>query len=115
MVSAVFVFQVYRPLKVLQKFQKKYKKNQRPGSLRNHQGSKGGPPQGLQKGPWRDPTLGRAGPPPGYPVPPSVPPLAYISCPRRKPLIPICYSRSPLCPAAAAVSRSELPEEDVLA
>src|SRR3954465_2743337 len=40
------------------------------GSFRNHQGRKGGPPQGLQKGPWRVPTLGRAGHPPGCPVAP---------------------------------------------
>src|SRR3954470_9136619 len=36
-----------------------YKKSA-PGSFQNHQGREGGPPQGLQKGPWRDPTLGRA-------------------------------------------------------
>src|SRR3954463_5372575 len=68
MFSAVFVFQVFQPLKVLQKFRKNYIKNQRPGSFRNHQGSAGGPPQGLQKGPWRGPTLGRARRPPGFPV-----------------------------------------------
>src|SRR3954466_16003662 len=68
--SAVFVFQVFRPLKVLQKFWKNYIKNQRPGSLGNHQRRKGGPPQGLHKGPWRGPTLGRVGHPPGCPVAP---------------------------------------------
>src|SRR3954464_11626927 len=70
MFSVVFVFQVFRPLKVLQKFRKNYIKNQRPGSLRKHQGRKGGPPPGLQKGPWHGPTLGRAGHPPGCPVAP---------------------------------------------
>src|SRR4051812_17331399 len=78
-VFCCFVFQVFLPLKVPNKFRKNYIKNQHPGSLRNHQGRKGGPPQGLQKGPWCGPTLGRAGHPPGCPVPPpSVPPLAYI-------------------------------------
>src|SRR3954465_7148743 len=68
MFSAVFVFQVFRPLKVLKKFWKNYIKNQRPGSFRNHQGSGGGPPQGLQKGPWHGPTLGRAREPAGCPL-----------------------------------------------
>src|SRR3954465_16066586 len=68
--SAVFLFQVFRPLKVLQKFWKNYIKNQRPGSLRNYQGRRGGKPLGFQKGPWRGPTLGRARHPPGCPVAP---------------------------------------------
>src|SRR3954469_4471216 len=79
--SIVFVFRVFRPLKVLQKFRKKYIKNQRLGSLRNHQGRKGGPPQGLQKGPWRDPTLGRAGHPPGCPVAPLSAPFSLYLVP----------------------------------
>src|SRR3954466_3136283 len=58
--SAVFVFQVFRPFKVLQKFRKNYIKNQRPGSFRNHQGRNGGPPPGSQEGSWRGPALGRA-------------------------------------------------------
>src|SRR3954469_6470263 len=53
-------------------------KNQRPGSFRNHQGSGGGPPQGLQKGPWRGPTLGRAREPPSCLVGPLDTPSAYI-------------------------------------
>ena len=53
--SAVFVFQVFRPLKVLQNFRKNYIKNQRPGSFRNHQGRRGGAPQGLHKGPGAAP------------------------------------------------------------
>src|SRR3954469_3724131 len=60
MFSAVFVFQVFRPLKVLQKLRKNYIKNQRPRSFRNHQGRKGGPPPGSQEGAWRGPALGRA-------------------------------------------------------
>ena len=55
---------------MLQKFRKNHIKNQRPGSLRKHQRREGGPPQGLQKGPWRGPTLGRARKPPGRPVAP---------------------------------------------
>ena len=70
MFSTVFVFQVFWQLKVLQKFWKNYIKNQHPGSFRNNQGRKGGPPQGLQKGAWRGPALGRTGHPPGCPVPP---------------------------------------------
>ena len=83
--STVFVFQVFRPLKVLQKFQKNYIKNQHPGSFPKHQGRKRGPPPGLQKGPWRGSTLGRVGHPPSYPVAPLVPPLALFLPPRRKP------------------------------
>src|SRR3954462_4262413 len=63
--SAVFVFQVFRPLKVLQKFQKNKIKNQRSGSFPNNQDREGGPPPGDQEGPWRGPTLGRARTPPG--------------------------------------------------
>src|SRR4051812_4041279 len=37
-----------------------------------------GPPQGLQKGPWRSPTLGRARSPPGCLVAPLGAPSAYI-------------------------------------
>ena len=109
--SAVFVFQVFRPLKVLQKFRKNYIKNQHPGSLRNHQGRRGGPPQGLQKGPWRGPTLGRARHPPGCPVAPLGAPFAYIYPPTRKPPISIYLTRSPLCTAATAVLRLGLPGE----
>src|SRR3954466_8652877 len=68
--SAVFVFQVFRLLKVLQKFRKNHIKNQLPGSLRKHKRREWGPPQVLQKGPWRGPTLGRARHPPGCPVAP---------------------------------------------
>src|ERR1041384_5351059 len=57
---AVFVFQVFRPLKVLQKFWEKYIKNQRNRSFRKHQRSGGGPPPASQEGSWRGPTLGRA-------------------------------------------------------
>src|SRR4051812_10457408 len=111
MFSVVFVFQVFRPLKVLQKFRKNYIKNQRPGSLRNHQGRNGGPPQGLQKGPWRDPTLGHAGHPPSCPVAPLGAPFGLYLVPAEETPNIDCYSRSPLCTAAAAVSRSGLPGE----
>src|SRR4051812_18060452 len=82
MFSVVFVFQVFRPLKVLQKFRKNYIKNQRPGSLRKHQGRKGGPPPGLQKGPWRGPALGRARHPPGCLVAPLGAPFGPYFYPR---------------------------------
>src|SRR3954466_6064657 len=53
-------------------------KNQRPGSFPNNQEREGGPPPGLQEGPWRGPTLGRARRPPGFLVDPPGAPSAYI-------------------------------------
>src|ERR1041385_5901044 len=53
--SAVFVFQVFRLIKVPKKFRKNYIKNQRAGSFWNNQGREPGPPPGSQKGPWRGP------------------------------------------------------------
>ena len=82
MFSAVVVFQVFRPLKVLQKFRKNYIKNQHPGSLWKHERRRGGPPQGLQKGPWRGPTLGRAREPLGCPVAPLGAPFGPYFYPR---------------------------------
>src|SRR3954468_14795821 len=105
MFSAVFVFQVFRPLKVLQKFQKNYIKNQRPGSFRNHQGRRGGPPQGLQKGPWRGPTLGRAGHPPGCPVAPLVLPFGPIFTPAEETLIPDPFSPEEILISAAIADK----------
>src|ERR1043165_3304803 len=75
MFSSVFVFQVFRLFKVPKKFRKKYIKNQRPGSFWKNQRREAGPPLGSQKGPWRGPTLGRAGHPPGCPVGPLAAPL----------------------------------------
>src|SRR3954464_9233314 len=111
MFSAIFVFQVCRPLKVLQKFWEKYIKNQRDGSFRNNQEREGGPPLGDQEGPWRGPTLGRARRPPGHLVGPLAPPFAYIYPSGWKPLRRIPFSRPPLFIAAAAVSRLGLPGE----
>src|SRR3954468_3718486 len=82
MFSAVFVFQVFRPLKVLQKLRKNYIKNQRPGSFRNHQGRKGGPPRGSQEGAWRGPALGRATCPPDCLVAPLGTPFGPYFYPR---------------------------------
>src|ERR1041384_4477755 len=94
---AVFVFQVFRPLKVLQKFWKNHIKNQRPGSLRKHQRREGGPPQGLQKGPWHGPNLGRASPPPGCPVAPLGAPLClYLPPDEETPKIDLSFSFSSL-------------------
>src|ERR1041384_3816665 len=53
--SAVFVFQVFRMIKVPKKFRKNYIKNQRSGRLQNNQGGRPGPLPGSQKGPWRGP------------------------------------------------------------
>src|ERR1041384_7375572 len=103
MFSVVFVFQFFRPLKVLQKFRKNYIKNQRPGSLQNHQGRREGPPQGLQKGPWRGPTLGRARHPPGCSVAPLVPPFGPIFTPTEETLIPDPFSPEAI-PIFAAIA-----------
>ena len=71
----LYFFQVFRLFKVPKKFQKNYIKNQRDGTFRKNQKMEGGPPPGSQKGPWRGPTLGRAGHPPGFPVGPLDAPL----------------------------------------
>src|ERR1041384_3239699 len=109
--SAVFVFQAFRLFKVPKKFRKNYIKNQRPGSFRKNQRREGGPPPGSQKGPWRGPTLGRAGHPPGCPVGPLDAPLRLYLPLGWKPLNRNPFSRNPLCSAAAAVSRLGLPGE----
>src|ERR1041385_7635886 len=97
MFSVVFVFQIFRPLKVLQKIRKNQIKSQRPGSFRNHQGSGGGPPQALQKGPWRGPTLGRARGPPGCPVGPlDTPHRLYLALGVETPNIDLFLANSPL-------------------
>src|SRR3954468_15740644 len=51
--SAVFLFQVFRLLKVLQKFWKNQIKNQCVGTFRNHLGGARGPPPGTQAPWWR--------------------------------------------------------------
>src|ERR1041384_4571046 len=97
MFSAIFVFQVFRPLKVPKKFRKNYIKNQRPGSLRKHQGRKGGPPPGLQKGPWRGPTLGLFGHPPGCPVAPLGAPFGLYLVPAEEtPNIDLLFANTSL-------------------
>src|SRR3954469_10833169 len=58
--SAVFVFQVFRLLKVLQKFLKNQIKNQRVGTFRKHLGGARGPPPGTQAPWWRALGAGRA-------------------------------------------------------
>ena len=85
------------------------------GSFWNNQKRGAGPPPGSQKGPWRGPTLGRAGHPPSCPVWPLDAPLRLylplrVETPKQEP-----FSRNPLCSAAAAVFRSGLPGEAALA
>src|SRR4051812_16397133 len=111
MFSAVFVFQVFPILKVLQKFRKNYIKNQRRGTFRNRKKREGGDPPRLQAPLWRDPRGGAPGTLMDPWWTPWVPPFAYILPSRRKPLISKFFSPSPLCTAAAAVSRSGLPGE----
>src|SRR4051812_44870858 len=74
-VFCCFCISGFPAIKSAPKNPKKSDKNQRPGSFRKHQRREGGPPQGLQKGPWRDPTLGRARGPPSCPVAPLGAPL----------------------------------------
>src|ERR1043165_9148292 len=69
-VFCCFCILCFPAIKSAPKIPKNYIKNQQSGSLRNHQGRRGGPPQGLQKGPWCGPTLARARHPPGCPVAP---------------------------------------------
>src|SRR3954462_1679015 len=65
--------------------------------LLKHQVRKGGPPPGLQKGPWRGPTLGRAGHPPGYPVAPLDAPFGLYLVPAEEtPNIDLLFSFSSL-------------------
>src|ERR1041384_1342112 len=95
---------------MLQKFRKNYIKNQRRGTFRNHQKREGGDPPGPQAPWWHGPGLGRARGALGSLVDPLVaPPFAYILPSQRKPLISKFFAQSPLCTAAAAVSRSGLP------
>src|ERR1043165_8180336 len=95
--SVVFVFQVFRPLKVLQKFREKYIKNQRNGSFRNHQRSGRGPPPGSQEGRWRGPTLGCARDPHDCPVGPLGAPLRlYLALRVETPNIDLFLVNSPL-------------------
>src|SRR3954469_5903677 len=58
--SAVFVFQVFRLLKVLQKFRKNHIKNQRIRTFRKHLGGAIGPPPGTQAPWWSAQGAGRA-------------------------------------------------------
>src|SRR3954468_17047778 len=97
MFSAVFVFQVFRPLKVVQKIRKNQIKNQRNGSFRNHQRSGGGPPPASQEGRWRGPTLGRAMDPPDCLVGPLDAPLRlYLALGVETPNIDLFSANSPL-------------------
>src|SRR6187401_2005707 len=83
MFSAVFLFQVSPILKVLQKFQEKYRKNQRTGSFAKNQRWARGEPGEAQAATWRGPTPGRASGAPGAPALPLAAPLRiYI------PLVP---------------------------
>src|SRR3954468_14484342 len=85
--SAIFVFQIFRLLKVLQKFQKNQIKNQRVGTFRDHLGGARGPPPGTQAPWWHALGAGRARGAPGPLVAPLAAPFAYIFPPRRKSLI----------------------------
>src|ERR1043165_3652546 len=73
--SAVFVFQVFRPLKVLKKFREKYIKKSAQQKLPESPRKGRGPSPGSQEGRWRGPTLGRARHPPDCLVGPLDAPL----------------------------------------
>ena len=109
MFSAVFVFQVFRLFKVPKKFWKNYIKNQRKGTFRKNQEGAGGPPPGTQAPWWCAPGDGHARGAPGSLVDPLAAPLRlYITPAEETPNIEV-FSRSPLCTAAAAISRLGLP------
>src|SRR3954467_16001975 len=110
-VFCCFCISGFPAIKSAPKIPGKYKKNQRNRSFRNHQEREGGPPPGSQEGRWRSPTLGRAKDPPDCLVGPLDAPFTYIYPSGWKPLISISFSRTPLCTAAPAVSRSGLPGE----
>src|SRR4051812_28058798 len=106
--SAVFVFQVFPLLKVLEKFWENHINNQRRRTFRKSQSGARGPPPGAQAPWWRGPTLDRAQGAPRLPGGPWLPPFAYIYPSLRKPSGHRAFSRSLLCSAATAVSRSGL-------
>ena len=113
-VFCCFLFQVFRPFKVLIKFWEKYIKNQRDGTFRSNQERKGGPPPGSQEGCWRGPTPGRTGDPPDCLVGPLDTPLRLYLALGVETLNIDSFPRTRLC-TAAAVSRSGLPGEAALA
>src|SRR3954470_20024611 len=73
--SAVFLFQVFRLLKVLQKFRKNQIKNQRVGTFWNHLGGSRGPPPGTHAPRWPALGAGHARGAPGSLVEPLAAPL----------------------------------------
>src|SRR3954467_10008581 len=81
-VFCCFCISGFPAIKSAPKILEKLYKKPRPGILRKHQGRRGGPPQGLQKGPWRGPNLGRARGPPGCPWAPLGAPFGPYFYPR---------------------------------
>ena len=111
MFSSVFVFQVFPLFKVREKFQEKYRKNQRTGSFGKSQSGARGEQGVAQAATWRGHPLGRASGAPGAPGPPLAAPLRLFiprdaENPRREP-----FSRSLLCSAAAVLPRSGATED----
>src|SRR3954470_13732138 len=94
--------------------EKLYKKSASRKALESPKEGRG-PPQGLQKGPWRGPTLGRAREPPGCPVAPLGAPLRlYLPPEEETPNIDLLFANSSLY-RCTAISRSGLPGEAALA
>ena len=87
-VSAVFVFQVFRILKVPNKFPENQIKNQRVGSFRNHEVGASGDPPGPQAPWWRDHGWGRAQGALGPLVAPLAAPFRLYLPPVQKPSTP---------------------------
>src|SRR4051794_7140245 len=102
-VFCCFCISGFPAIKSAPKIPEKLYRNSRPGSFRNHQGRRGGPPQGLQKGPWRGPILGHARHPPSCPVAPLVPPFDPIFTPMEETLIPEPFSPEAI-PISAAIT-----------
>src|SRR3954467_5698133 len=78
LVSAIFVFQVFRPLKLPKKFRENYIKNQRQGTFRNNQRRQGGPPPEARRVPGAGPPWAAPGGLLASWWVPLTPPFAYI-------------------------------------
>src|SRR4051812_20499788 len=86
-VFCYFCISGFPAIKSAPKIPEKLYKKSAPRKLPESPRKRGGPPQGLQKGPWRGPALGRARHPPGCPVAPLVPPFGPIFTPAEETLI----------------------------
>ena len=110
--SAVFVFQVFRRIKVPKKFQKNYIKNFLDGSLQNNQSGAPGPLPATQEGGWRGPEGGGRQAPSWLTWQPPRGPPSPIKPPRgRNPETRSLFGGNPTVPPPPPFFRSELPKK----